>query len=95
MVQRASDYLLSQQNDDGSWGGSKGISGTVEETALAVSALSAYHHDACTQGIEWLISRKEITAAPVGLYFAMLWYDEKLYPLIYYVEALRRYLERS
>jgi hypothetical protein len=27
------------------------------------------------------------------LYFAALWYDENMYPLVYYIEALRRYLE--
>jgi squalene-hopene/tetraprenyl-beta-curcumene cyclase len=45
----------------------------------------------CKRGMQFLGTR-EISASPIGLYFAMLWYDEKLYPLIYYVEALRRYL---
>lgn len=92
MAAKAGDFLLSQQNDDGSWGGRIGIPGTIEETALAVSALSPDHDEACTRGIEWLSSRKEIKSSPIGLYFALLWYDEKLYPLIYYVEALRRFL---
>jgi len=30
-------------------------------------------------------------ARPIGLYFASLWYSEKLYPLIFTVEALKRY----
>ncbi len=92
MADKAKNFLLMQQNEDGSWGGRMGIPGTIEETALAISALSADHETACTRGIEWLLSRQEIKASPIGLYFAMLWYDEKLYPLIYYVEALRRYL---
>ncbi|WP_372807062.1 prenyltransferase/squalene oxidase repeat-containing protein [Pontiella sp.] len=29
-------------------------------------------------------------ASPIGLYFASLWYSEKLYPLIFSVEALKR-----
>lgn len=33
-------------------------------------------------------------ASPIGLYFASLWYSEKLYPLIFTVEALKRYSER-
>jgi hypothetical protein len=31
--------------------------------------------------------------APIGLYFASLWYDEKLYPTTFYLEALARILE--
>ena len=29
-------------------------------------------------------------AAPIGLYFAKLWYDEELYPLAFTVAALER-----
>ena len=29
-------------------------------------------------------------AAPIGLYFAKLWYDEALYPLLFTVAALER-----
>jgi squalene-hopene/tetraprenyl-beta-curcumene cyclase len=92
MVQKAKNYLISQQNADGSLGGHKGVPGTIEETALAVSALSATHKEAALKGIEWLESQKNIKASPIGLYFAMLWYDEELYPMIYYTEALRRFL---
>ncbi len=89
---KARNYLLLQQNDDGSWGGEKGIIGTIEETSLAICALAADHKEASARGLEWLFKQEKITAAPIGLYFAMLWYDEKLYPLIYYTEALRRFL---
>jgi prenyltransferase beta subunit len=92
MADKARNFLLLQQNEDGSWGGRKGIPGTIEETALAISALSPDHEEACKMGIQWIICMPEIKAAPIGLYFAMLWYDEKLYPLIYYTEALRRFL---
>lgn len=91
----AQKYLLSQQNEDGSWGGSKGISGTVEETSMAISALAVSYPDACEAGFTWLENEadlKNLRASPIGLYFAALWYDEKMYPLVYYTEALRRYL---
>ncbi len=93
MADKARGYLLSQQNDDGSWGGEKGVPGTVEETSLAVSALAAYHEGACIKGLDWLGKQENLNPSPIGLYFAMLWYDEKLYPLIYYTEALRRFLQ--
>jgi hypothetical protein len=93
MADKARNYLLLQQNDDGSWGGEKGIPGTIEETSLAVSALASSEEDACQKGIGWLGKQKKLNPSPIGLYFALLWYDEKLYPLIYFTEALRRYSE--
>lgn len=89
---KARAYLIKQQNEDGSWGGRIGTRGSIEETALAISALAEDNQDVCEKGLEWLAVQKEIAASPIGLYFAMLWYDEQLYPLAYYTEALRRYL---
>ncbi len=41
---------------------------------------------------DWLLDKIEeadfLEPAPVGLYFARLWYYEKLYPLIYSLSAL-------
>lgn len=93
LVIKAQQYLLTQQNADGSWGGKRGVAGTIEETSLSVCALSKSHEESRLKAVEWLINREKITAAPIGLYFAMLWYDEKLYPLIYFTEALRRYID--
>ena len=90
MVNAARNFLLKQQNTDGSWGGKKGVSGTIEETSLAICALAGWNQVACLSGVKWLEMQVEIKASPIGLYFALLWYDEKLYPLIYYTEALRR-----
>lgn len=92
MVRKAQAYLITQQNSDGSWGGQKGVDGTIEETSLAVSALGTGYRENSIKGIEWLMKQEQMKAAPIGLYFALLWYDEKLYPLVYYSEALRRFL---
>jgi hypothetical protein len=95
MVLDASVFLSSQQNDNGSWGGELGIPGTIEETALAISALIGGDQTAILNGFAWLeheATRQPLRSSPIGLYFATLWYDEKLYPLIFYVESLRRYL---
>ena len=96
MLLQAQNYLLKQQNPDGSWGGAKDISGTVEESALALSALTDTDQEVLLRGFGWIdneINKNGLHSNPIGLYFAMLWYDEKLYPLIYTLEALRRYLK--
>jgi squalene cyclase len=98
MIDAAMNYLLLQQNHDGSWGGKKGIRGTVEETALAICALGKYHPKACVNGFNWLSYQSgtsSLSPSPIGLYFAALWYDEKMYPLVYYIEALRRFIHDS
>ena len=47
---------------------------------------------ALERGAAWLAKRTEggtrFDAAPIGLYFARLWYHEELYPLIFAVSAL-------
>jgi len=96
MVTNAQNFLLKQQNEDGSWGGDLNVHGTIEESSLAISALIGKDQDVLLKGFEWLeneFNNNGLRSNPIGLYFAMLWYDEKLYPLIYYVEALRRYLK--
>jgi squalene-hopene/tetraprenyl-beta-curcumene cyclase len=94
ILSSARNFLLTQQNDDGSWGGAYGIKGSIEETSLAISALSGKYELQCVKGFQWLSEKFEsqgIPSTPIGLYFAALWYDEQLYPLIYYIEALRRF----
>jgi len=96
MLSDAQEYLLKQQNTDGSWGGKFDIPGTIEESSLAISAVIGKDQHAILKGFEWIeneYDKNGMRSNPIGLYFAMLWYDEKLYPLIYYTEALRRYLE--
>jgi squalene-hopene/tetraprenyl-beta-curcumene cyclase len=70
---------------------------TVEETALVVETLLARwphqpYQDVTRQGIEWLLAAVENErfkqTAPIGFYFAKLWYHESLYPLIFTVAAL-------
>jgi squalene-hopene/tetraprenyl-beta-curcumene cyclase len=95
-VQKSKEFIAAQQNVNGSWGAEKGIPGTLEETALAVSALTGLQYQAqCLKAFRWLeqeYNTNGSTPAPIGLYFATLWYHEKLYPQIFYLEALRRNL---
>jgi squalene-hopene/tetraprenyl-beta-curcumene cyclase len=97
MIDRGCRYLTSVQNQDGSWGGAKNILGSVEETALAVTALVPNgFQEECASGINWLAEKTKsdgIVASPIGLYFASLWYDEELYPLTAYAECLSATME--
>jgi squalene-hopene/tetraprenyl-beta-curcumene cyclase len=49
---------------------------------------------ALRRGTDWLAARVEdgtwTIPAPIGFYFAKLWYYEKLYPIVFTVAALRR-----
>jgi squalene-hopene/tetraprenyl-beta-curcumene cyclase len=95
-VARAKGWLLRVQNPDGGFGGAAGIDSTIEETALAVDGLAAAGgaEVAVARGSRWLAERTaEGTAfepSPIGLYFAKLWYWDRLYPLIFTVGALSR-----
>lgn len=84
-------WLLAAQNDDGSWGGGVRTPPSIEETALAVTALDG---EPARRGAEWLVRATDegrvFPPAPIGFYFAKLWYYEKLYPLIFTAVALKR-----
>jgi squalene-hopene/tetraprenyl-beta-curcumene cyclase len=92
-------YLLRSQNTDGGWGGHATVPSSIEETGVTVSALSLVAHaridgrldDACQRGARWLAQATadpRIAAAPVGLYFARLWYYEDLYPIVFALAGL-------
>jgi squalene-hopene/tetraprenyl-beta-curcumene cyclase len=71
---------------------------SVEETALAVEALLPFASEgehvasAVEQGISWLsegvLTGRHYQPAPIGFYFAKLWYYERLYPQIFATRAL-------
>jgi squalene-hopene/tetraprenyl-beta-curcumene cyclase len=82
------------------------LKSSIEETALALEALLAAcppnpdpralspAAQAASRGLSWLLDRVESgqhrQPAPIGFYFAKLWYYERLYPLIFTVAALGR-----
>jgi squalene-hopene/tetraprenyl-beta-curcumene cyclase len=113
-VSKASEWLRDAQNDDGSWGGGPGGKPSIEETGIALEALSrlglrtnlpAPRHDladAVARGAGWLIDATNVgrttTPAPIGLYFAKLWYSEQLYPAAFALPGLlhaRRFLSTA
>jgi squalene-hopene/tetraprenyl-beta-curcumene cyclase len=98
---RGAGWLVQVQNPDGGWGGAAGVPSSIEETALAVDALAGWADDAdsraaCHHGCAHLVAQVregELShPAPIGLYFAHLWYAERLYPVIWTVSALGRVL---
>jgi squalene-hopene/tetraprenyl-beta-curcumene cyclase len=82
-------WLHQAQNSDGGWG-------SIEEGALAIHALAATSTNgaALERGVRWLIQATDegtrTPVAPIGLYFARLWYFEELYPLIFATGAAIR-----
>lgn len=101
VARRGVDFLVASQGEDGSWGAERDVAPSIEETALALTALSYWRHlpgmDAVvTRGASYLAACVQDgtwrTPTPLGLYFASLWYSEDLYPVIWTVEALGRAL---
>ncbi len=85
-------WLIQVQQPDGGW--SCGSISTAEETALAVIALAGgggASDEAARRGQAWLVARGMEgirNPSPIGLYFSMLWYHERLYPLVWVLDAL-------
>ena len=93
---RAAAWLVSAQRHDGAWSGAPGeLPPSIEETAVALEALALHGCDAVilNRGAGALLALTEngtrFPAAPIGLYFAKLWYYEKLYPVIAATAAFR------
>jgi squalene-hopene/tetraprenyl-beta-curcumene cyclase len=87
MIENAAGFLKCVQLPTGGWGGDSNGPESIEETALAVEATN------CPRGVRRLLTLLEMNennAAPIGLYFARLWYFERLYPLIFATSALGR-----
>lgn len=96
--------LRAWQQPDGGWSGSEKGPASVEETAVAVAALACHAvkiggpvdkatSEASARGARWLVQHTStggnFPSAPIGLYFARLWYHEQLYPVIWTLTALQ------
>jgi squalene-hopene/tetraprenyl-beta-curcumene cyclase len=92
LIQSGRQYLRSARKADGSFGGDANAPASIEETAVALHALSG-EEQGVSASVQWLIAATEngtrFPTAPIGLYFARLWYHEQLYPVVWTLGALR------
>ncbi|MBO7558611.1 MAG: squalene--hopene cyclase [Bacteroidaceae bacterium] len=102
MTQRGIGFLLQSQNEDGGWGGKKGVESKATLTGKALSALAGYADTpkaAMERAVDYLLKRHDegtlLKNEPIGLYFARLWYSEELYPLIFVLDGLKKYKKRK
>ena len=98
------EFLVAAQNEDGGWGGDRDAPSTIEETAAVLSALAAGPETDATdaaleKGRAFLLARIAANdwtePSPIGLYFSALWYSERLYPIIWTVDALAESVRRG
>ncbi|WP_395740758.1 prenyltransferase/squalene oxidase repeat-containing protein [Prosthecobacter sp.] len=95
LMESGRQYLRHAQKADGSFGGDAHAPASIEETAVALHALSSGDGPArenLPSGMSWLITATEngtrFPCSPIGLYFARLWYHEQLYPVVWTLAAL-------
>jgi squalene-hopene/tetraprenyl-beta-curcumene cyclase len=106
LQQRAAAYLTSVQRRDGSWSGAGQSSGpaSIEETSVTLLALASAlprhssHDEILRRGAAALLTLTgnghDAPASPIGLYFARLWYHERLYPRIFQTAAFAALVNR-
>ena len=89
-------FLLNCQNEDGGWGGNRGVSSKVTYTSRVLAALAHFpeqYADTKQRGWDYLYRRYQAgtlyNQEPVGLYFSRLWYSEELYNVTFLLHALK------
>lgn len=97
MIEKGITFLKTCKGTNGLWGGNANLPPSIEETSLAIKALNAHvNKEELIPAFNWLIEKVEkndIVSSPIGLYFASLWYDEKMYPYVFAMGALREVFE--
>ena len=93
-------FLLDCQNEDGGWGGNKGVRSKVTYTSRVLAALAHFPDngqrsmaEAKQRGWDYLYRRYQAGTLyenePIGLYFSRLWYSEELYNLTFLLHAIK------
>ena len=93
-------FILNTQNEDGGWGGNKGVRSKVTYTCRSLAALKHFPNDydgARQRGWNYLYQRFKAGTLyerePIGLYFSRLWYSEELYNVLFLLNALKGTIE--
>ena len=93
-------FLCSIQSKEGGWGGAAGTPCSIEETSLALETLTRMETEPeqLERAVSWLCDRIDAgqlaQPAPIGFYFAKLWYYERMYPLVFATAALKNAITR-
>ena len=89
-------FILRTQNEDGGWGGNRGVKSKVTYTSRALAALAHFpdqYEPAKQRGWDYLYQRFKAGTLydrePIGLYFSRLWYSEELYNILFLLNALK------
>ena len=89
-------FILHTQNEDGGWGGNKGVKSKVTYTSRALAALAHFpdrYEEAKQRGWDYLYQRFKAGTLydrePIGLYFSRLWYSEELYNILFLLNAIK------
>ena len=96
LAQSQIGFILTTQNEDGGWGGNKGVKSKVTYTCRALAALGHFpeqYDDTKQRGWDYLYRRFQAGTLyerePIGLYFSRLWYSEELYNVLFLLNALK------
>lgn len=89
-------FLIRTQNEDGGWGGNKGVKSKVTYTCRALGALAHFkgqYAEVKELGWKYLYERFKngnlYEKEPIGLYFSRLWYSEELYNITFLLNAIK------
>ena len=97
LIERGAKFLMGAQNDDGGWGGARGVESKVTLTARALSALASVEsadREVVERGFDYIYRAWQrgdmYRAEPIGLYFARLWYSEPMYNMTFVLMAMKK-----
>ena len=96
LAQSQIGFILATQNEDGGWGGNKGVTSKVTYTCRALAALGHFpdqYKEAKQRGWDYIYNRYQAGTLydrePIGLYFSRLWYSEELYNVLFLLNAIK------